>query len=275
VGFGLLRKRANGNVVEYQKQINDAVNVLEGVRTGIGNVFWLADIVGDRLHKSSRHDIWAWPTEAQVEEWAFRGTGRAGLDDLDNALAVYVKRPWLQNDAIDASAINALLVTELAELVLDVKTGAAIGKPNWSFVLSGGNQFAQLGLALVGRIVGFFAAWVMLPAFAIGQHFYGRETEAIIAGSIWGLYVVYRLIMIPSRWRLRRLREKAAETTANRVTAIVKAWNAARGSAINPSRLKELVLAAEECGATFPSVLHTIIDRAINRDATALVRQTD
>ena len=43
---------------------------------------------------------------------------------------------------------------------------------------------------------------------------------------------------------------------------------------INPSRLKELVLVAEERGAIFPSVLHTIIDRAISRDATALFRHS-
>jgi hypothetical protein len=161
---------------------------------------------------------------------------------------------------------------ELSELISDILTGTALGRPNWSFILSGGNMFAQFCLAIAGKIIGFFAAWIMLPAISIGLFAHGNYTGAIIAIGFWGLYVVYRLIMIPAGWRNRRLRGKAAEKLNERLEAMMKAWNAARGAAINPSRLKELVLGAEERGAMFPSVLHTIIDRAIKRDPTVLTR---
>jgi hypothetical protein len=105
-----LRKRVDPDTPEYRQLISDAVRVLEELRTGIGGVFWLDEIIADRKH-TARYNLWAWPSDAEVEDWAYRGTGRAGLDDLDNALADYLKRPWLQHDAIDISAINALLVT--------------------------------------------------------------------------------------------------------------------------------------------------------------------
>ena len=61
-----------------------------------------------------------------------------------------------------------------------------------------------------------------------------------------------------------------AEQADEVIKAMMKAWVAARGVTINPSRLKELVVAAEERGAIFRPVLHTIIDRTIQRDPTAL-----
>lgn len=167
-----------------------------------------------------------------------------------------------------------LIIAEMAERFLDVKTGAALGKANWSFIFSGGNIFAETGLAFAGKIFGFLAAWVLVPALAIGLLVQGHEMGAIITIGIWAIYVVYRLIMIPVRWRARKFKEKIATTVADRLTAMVKAWHAARGHTINPSRLKELVLVAEERGAIFPSVLHTIIDRAISRDATTLFRHS-
>jgi hypothetical protein len=152
-----------------------------------------------------------------------------------------------------------------------VKTGAALGKPNWSYIFSGGNMLAQLGLVLGGKIIGFVAAWIMLPAIAVGLFVYGHQTGAAAVISLWGAYVLYRLVMVPVRYSAGRVRRKTAEK-ANEITqAMLKAWSASRGSVINPSRLRELVLAAEQRGAVFPSVLHTIVDRAINRDATALV----
>jgi hypothetical protein len=50
------------------------------------------------------------------------------------------------------------------------------------------------------------------------------------------------------------------------IRTMLKAWSAARGRTIHPTRLKELVLAAEERGAVFRPVLHTLIDRAVQRD---------
>jgi hypothetical protein len=223
--FARLRKQVDPDTAQYGRQICDAVRVLEGIREGVTGLFWLDEIVGNRKERAARFDLWAWPTDAEVEQWAYRGTGRAGLDDLETALADYLKRPWLQHDAIDISAINALIIAEIAERFLDVKTGAALGKVNRSFIFSGGNVFAETGLAFAGMIFGFLAAWVLVPALAIGLLVQGHEMGAIITIGIWAFYVVYRLIMIPVRWRARKFKEKIATTVADRLTAMVKAWH--------------------------------------------------
>jgi hypothetical protein len=113
---------------------------------------------------------------------------------------------------------------------------------------------------------------LLMPGVALALLVYGHQFAAAVTSGLWDLYVFYRLVMIPFRWRRRGLRKAAAERAAERLRAMVNAWNAARGTTMNPTRLKELVLLAEGRGAAFPSVLHTLIDRAIKRDPTALVR---
>jgi hypothetical protein len=78
-----------------------------------------------------------------------------------------------------------LLFTELAEFSEQVRSGVVTGAANWSYVFSGGNILAQLGLALAGSIVGFLVKWVTLPVIAAGCLLYGNVHGAIITISIW------------------------------------------------------------------------------------------
>jgi hypothetical protein len=131
-----------------------------------------------------------------------------------------------------------------------VKTGRAFGTINWSYILGGGNPFKQLGLSLLGRVIGFLMTWVMLPALSAGLGAYGYQTAAGVVISVWFLYVLYRICIIPARLRLRKARREAATKASEILTAMMKAWRAAQGKTINPSRLRDLVLAAEQswCG---------------------------
>ena len=182
--FTCLKKQVDPATAEYGQHLSEAVQVLEAVREAISGMFWLdlldeirdrplrptdwwrlrawialfkGELTSTRRPKHRRPSMWAWPTQTQIEEWAYRGTGRAGLHDLEQALAAYLKRPWLQSDAIDVSSINALLVTELAEVHLAIRNGAAFGKPNWGFVLGGSNVFVQMVVGLVVSLLGFLA----------------------------------------------------------------------------------------------------------------------
>src|SRR5262249_58964736 len=89
--------------------------------------------------------------------------------------------------------------------------------------------------------------------------------------GLWLIYLLYRVVVLPVRWLRRKGRQKREEEVSRPIEAMKKAWQYSRGTIINPLRLKELVLAAEHQGAVFPPVLHTLIDRAIQRDPTALL----
>src|SRR5262245_33882711 len=53
-----LRKRADPDTPDYRQLISDAVRVLEELRTGIGGVFWLDEIIVDR-NRTARYNLWA------------------------------------------------------------------------------------------------------------------------------------------------------------------------------------------------------------------------
>jgi hypothetical protein len=262
--FGVLRARASTDARQYQREVWEAVSMLTDLRLSMSP---LPVILDDNVPVPPR--IWAWPQEHAIrsppKDWL-------GMDEneLDAALASYVRCPWLQHDRIDGSAINALIFAHLQETTEHVRCGAATGVPNWSYILSGGNILAEIALARVLPIVGFFLRWMMLPAIAIALDAQRYHSAALIFIGIWALYVLYRLIMIPAWWRLRKARRDAAIRADELFRTLLAVWGAARGRTINPSRLKELVIAAEARGAVFRPVLHTLIDRAIQRDPTGL-----
>lgn len=271
--FVKLKERAGDDDALCWREIWDAVDVLRGIHSAITPIDLDSDDEGKKRYAWPR--LWVWPFEQAVRNPPKHWIGRSPVivDSLDEALAKYLKRPWLQHDIIDASVINALLFTELAEFAEQVRIGTATGTPNWSYIFSDGNELAQLGWAIALPIVGFLARWVTLPAIAIGLIVFGFQTSAIVVFGLWALYILYRIVMIPARWRLRKARREAAAKADEIMRAITHAWWASRGSTINPSRLKELVKEAEERGAAFRPILHTLIDRAIQRDPTALVAE--
>lgn len=266
-----LRERAGCDDELFRREIWEAVDVLREIQSAITPIG--VDSKGEGNQRYAWPRLWVWPSEDAVitppKHWI--GRSPISVDHLDKAIAKYLKRPWLQHDIIDASVINALLFTALAEFAEQVRIGTATGTPNWSYILSGGNELAQLGWAVSLAIIGFLARWVILPAIAIGLIVFDLQTAAIVVFGLWGLYILYRILMIPTRWRLRKARRAASAKADEIIHAITHAWSASRGSTINPSTLKELVREAEGQGAIFRPVLHTLIDRAIQRDPTALV----
>ena len=140
------RARQSGGANRYKRQLQDACNVLKAIRDAcwLNYNHWLP---AEKKPRFVPQTLWAWPhDDALVEspkEWLEKSP--VDLDDLDNAMAEYLKRPWMRHDTIDASVINALIFTELALYAEEVKLGKPFGMINWSYLFSGGNLFKQLG----------------------------------------------------------------------------------------------------------------------------------
>jgi hypothetical protein len=189
---------------------------------------------------------------------------------------------------IDGAAINALLFSSLTSIIALHDSGELFGRANLSYVLAEGNIPKMLGIGMGLTVGRFFLRWIMLPAIAVGLSVMGYETGASVAMGVWIVYLLYRLVTVPRRRRSRMELQKKQETASQMIAAIMKAWQYSNDVVINPRRLKELVVAAEQHysatftpelvlaleaknqGALFKPVLHTLIDRAIKRDPTAL-----
>ncbi len=262
---------ADAELFDYEHELDRASSVLEEIR-------WAFTANESPPNGSPRRSIWAWPgletLERRQEKWG-TSTSPADADRVSDALTDYIASPWLQHNIIDGAAINALLFSEVAATIEIYKTGKLTGRLNWGYILSPDGE-ARGALINIG-IITFLSLlrWIALPATGVTLVMWGSEMAGIIVLGIWAIYVLYRVLMVPSRWLRRGARRKADEKVHNTLMLMIKAWRYSRDPVINPSRLKELVFEAEQAGAVLKPVLHTLIDRAVQRDPAALLTRRE
>jgi len=270
-------ERGAPDASEYRSDVEDACCVLEGIRWA----FRADDLESREKSNYSKRlvegpvggRLWIWPTEQALQnppvDWADKGP--LNVNFLEGELTTYLEHRRLQHDRIDSAAINALLFSDLAACVAGYQSGHLIGRPNVSYILSDGDPLKLLWITPAIWMSRFVASWVMLPAISIALAAAGYQRGAILFLALWCLYLLFRLIRIPARWRARSIRRKSEEKASQILAIMGQAWRASRGSVMNPTRLKELVLAAEASGVTYRPILHTLLDRAITREPTALI----
>jgi len=258
------RKNADADLWDYQEEIGDAFWILNGLREAFsGNV-------NRTLYDAVQDEIWAWPNDKDllwppIDKWRHEHSP-ADVKQLTSALAEYVERPWLQHNIIDGAAINAFLFDALSSATHLYRMGA-FGRADWAHMLRfmGWHPvLSQISGLFLSLIFFPFLKWIMFPGISAILLLQGYNTAAEVVCGVWIAFVLYGLVTL----RGRRARRKDADRTT---AAIGMAWEHSRGIVINPTRLRELVLDAEQKVWTYPSVLHTLIDRAIQRDPTAML----
>jgi len=260
------RKGANVSTSDYEDEIADAAWPLDELREAF------SVNMNRTLFNSVQDRIWAWPREWELQypplkQW--RGNSSpVNTEELANELTKYIERPWLQHDIIDGAALNAFLFSALSS-AMDLYRLGAFGPTDWAFMLRKfGYDLHPFWYALINVVLSWIVfpvlRWIMLPAAAAALMYVEQVLAAEIVFGLWIAYVVLRL----ATFRGRRRKKKEADRTTSAMRA---AWEHSCGEVINPTRLRDLVVDAEQKGAiNYPSVLHTLLDRAIQRDPTAL-----
>lgn len=271
-----VRKQKNdeARTTDYQEEINDAARILVELRDAFSvNV--------DRPNCNTVQDgIWSWPSERGLkflserwhrtrhsESWLPGATSPTDNKILARELSGYVERPWLQHNIIDGAAINAFLFSALSA-AMDLDRMGAFGPTDWGYMLrklgySGHRFWSELFGIVLQWIVLPLLKWTMVPVVATSLFFAGYQTYGEVFLGIWIVFIIYALATLKSR---RNRRKEACGT----IGAMRAAWEYSCGEIISPKRLRELVIAAEDKGAIeYPPILHTLIERAIRRDATA------
>jgi hypothetical protein len=185
--FPILRKRAEGDLNIYQRDLDHACYIVRELQEIFLLVYWQPEVGG------LRYSMYAWPNPVTVMNSGYNGTNPNAYERLIDALANYLRYPWLRHDAIDASAVSAILLAELS---------------------------------------------------------------AVAPGNAASAFI---------RWATGTLRK-------SRTDAMSEAWKASLGSTIPLSELRQRVTVAESQGASYPPILHALIDRATARGPHATIR---
>jgi len=272
--FNRASKAFGKDISRYNEEIWDASVILRGLRDKMSlDKRDSRAFISEEMRLTGRLQARLW---LRPDNPLYTGASIVGVDrisDLEKPLTEYLNKRSLQSDLIYASIINYLLFWKLANLSYQIRSGEITGRINWGAVLGEGNFLAEIGLNIAFSAIQFFLRWLMLPLFAWALAFYGYEQQAIIPLGLWAFYLLFRLIRTPARWRKRKAAQKTMEEANKYFDALYKAWSASCGPMINPGRLRELILKVEEYGLVLPPILYTIIDRAIQRDPTALLTE--
>jgi hypothetical protein len=155
---------------------------------------------------------------------------------LEEAIFLYLARPWMRHDHIDWCIVDALVRNEWAAFYRSV-TGELAGLAREVTAVRWGVHAAKLIGVLVG---GLLSAWLVQLAFGLGLHLAG-PTSLIVAGSA--------IIVARSRRKHLRVRASVEKWQTHLLQAMREAYGALDGTVLSPSRVRDNLVAAAGEGA--------------------------
>lgn len=282
--FPRLREKAKERPEDpryYLALLDDAEGVLNKIKAALSShELELASSTGERFPasddpKENAGRLWLAPGSFQIlhkpSNWL--GVSPVNEQSLDEAIAEYLKRPWLQHNLIDWAAIGGAMFNSWAHRRLDVISGLAFGEIDWAALFSGGEQTRMIIWKCVLVVVAFLARW-FLPPLVIGALIYTQyQLAAKVIGGAWALYIIYRIVSWPARRRYRREKEEKLEKYESELKALARMYVLWDCEIVNPTRFKQLVLEAESAGCALLPFVHSLLDRAIERDPAVFIRR--
>lgn len=243
----------------YEEKLHEAEEVVEDVTDAL-KAYW---------KDAPNEKFWYGFHDSQLierpEEWT--DASPIDPDQLDAATARYLERPWMQINLLDWYLLSAFISDELLRLMDGIKSGSAIGSPNWAYVLSGGKYLNTLLWRLGLGLLKFALRWLLLPAVAGLAYYIGYVTAAMWILGLFGLLVVIRIVFLPSRYIRRRARKRQVAELEDKLKRPIQIYQSSHTRTLNPTLLRERIANAEREGALVRPAVYSILDRAIARDS--------
>lgn len=250
---------------QYEEKLCEASSIIEDIVTALN--YWNNSEDKDMtLLKISEHDLIEKP-----QHWS--DVSPIDSASLDAATAKYLKESWMQLDILDWYILNGFIIDSLIRSAEEVKSGSAYGKTNWAYSLAGGNMFKTLLYRAGFEITRGLLRWILFPVIIALLYFSHHEEYALWTAIPYLIYLLMHIVMWPRRFARKRELKKQISKSQERLAKIETIYNNVFVNTINPTHLKELIQEAEASGINLKPAVHTILDRAIKRDPTALLRQ--
>jgi hypothetical protein len=185
-------------------------------------------------------------------------------EQLVEVAATYLSHPAIRTNKMDWLLLDAFVFAELdlyTDYVVTCKAGTGI---NWAAAFANKSLVKYSALTLLFTCIGFVLRFI-IPAVAV--YFLGLEgfaTSALWLAGGWILYLIYRLIGFPGRWRARR---KAAKLLQH----LVDVYGLLGDGTISPRKLQESLDKATAAGVVFDGAVFSLVDRMVERDAAAFI----
>ena len=246
------------DVSEFKRNLQEAEEIVNDITQAL-RAFW---------NDAPDDQYWYGFHERQLAERPTEWTDASPIDPtvLDAATARYLDRPWLQSNLLDWYLLNGFIVDEILRLADSVKSGFVLGKIDWAYVLSEGRSFAQLRWRLGFTAIKFSLKWLLLPGLAAVAYLNYFETAAMWILGVFGILLVVRMFFLPRRFKQYRDRKQVTADAEGKLKQLIKIHKSISVNTLNPTRLRQRLIEAENEGTLVHLAVYCILDRAIVRD---------
>lgn len=230
--------------------LHEAVDILWDIRGALAPLG-----VEDAYHR------WLW---RHAEGWPDPRSPNTYQPDktmLEHAAAQYLTQPWMSSGHLDWVFVDSLTRREI--LAYEAEVAKAIGP------VSGSAEWWITKALLVGL------PWIIEICIAVGTGWWlwSEFTEqadhrwwwAVGVGAYYVWWIGRALWTFPMRRRLRKAHRKELLAITERIAAMRQAYNELAGPVLDPTRIRDVLLAAEELEVCWSRATWPLMDNAISR----------
>lgn len=273
---------------EFEERAQDALALLDDIRRATNKKLgWDEDL--NKPEEEQRKEYYkqartVWfhgdPNQAFNGGLKARAYLEVDTEDLAGSVAKYLRRPSLQSNLLEWIFIDAFIFHEIVQFGEAVKQQMPgkrdfLGMHSAYFEHNGDLQKMTIH-KLKRRLVKLALIWLVLPvgaaAYLIQQ---GSYLVAILLGAAWATAIILdALARTIFRYAFPR-KKKAWESSVQLWHEMQDIYYFLEGPVINPTLVRDKVLAVTEKGARFRPALYALLDLIAKRDPSVFVPQAD
>jgi len=185
-----------------------------------------------------------------------------GKELLLNVAARYLAKPEIRTNRFDWLLLDSIVFAELdafGAFVLESRINTSVASS-----VAGQNHAKYMLYLLLINLLSFVLRFLAMPAIGLFMMAKGQDTGGLVVLGLWGISMVITLINFPAQSKLR----KKYFTLLQHLESLYVLLG---DNTISPRKFKEALDKAAEAGVVLDGSVFSIVDRLIERDATAFV----
>jgi hypothetical protein len=184
------------------------------------------------------------------------------------AAAYYLSCPQAQNCVMDYFLIDALTAKALSDYSITYfESTSSVSTRLASLLVKRSNEELPFKIVKpVFNILSFLISWIGVPYFFFFLHAHEMVLLSFLVGGIWGLSKLHWLFKLPGQL-ITRFKGKRA------LVDLIIAYDMIGKTPLCPAKLKERLDLACKNDQIIPSIVFSILGRAIDRDKNVFMYQ--
>jgi hypothetical protein len=269
----------------FEARVADALALLDDIQRGTNKkLYEVWDEKGkSEEEKKKEYDrlapiVWRRGEPKFAFEAGFKSSFHVTVDTIELAAAAarYLQRPWMQSNFLEWIFLDAFIFHEIVQFGDAVKQKMP-GKRDWLGMNRAYNEYAgdltKMTGASARRTLAMMAGlWLGPPLLVAATYVPQKEyvAAALLTGGWWGLLTMVGV----AHTTFRRFVPKPKtywESGIELWREMQDIYYFLGGAVLNPTLLREKVMAVTEKGARFDNTVYALLDLIVRRDPSVFV----